>query len=50
MSKENIITLIVKGNNATPMEFWVEMNKRGKHSTDGVAQSSVKVVHDNFRT
>lgn len=46
--EENEITLVVKSRNLTTLELWDMGEEGGKHSSDGVTETGVEVVEDQF--
>ena len=49
LTEENKVSLIVKGDDATPAVIGVGVEEAGQHATHTVTQASVEVVEDHLR-
>lgn len=49
LTEENKVSLVVKGDDATPAVVGVGVEEAGEHATHTVTQASVEVVEDHLR-
>jgi hypothetical protein len=49
MPEENVIPLIVEGNNSASFEIGIVMENRGQHSRYSVTKFGREIIQDNFR-